>query len=94
MGVPAHDERDAKFGANYSIPFKTVVEPDSDLGSDLEESPEGRCYTGKEGTLICSGVHTGLKIVEAQDAIVRDLEAMGLGEGVTRHRLRDWLVSR
>ena len=50
-------------------------------------------YTG-EGTLINSGFLNGMNKADGIKAAIAKISDMGLGEGVTQYRLRDWGVSR
>ncbi len=82
-GVPAHDERDHQFATKYKLPIKEVV-----------SGGEGKLpYTG-DGKLINSDFINGLTVSEAKAAVIGKLEKLGIGEGVTQYRLRDWGISR
>jgi len=67
----------------------------SQLGSRLRgnDGEIEEAYTG-EGTLINSGFLNGLNKDEGIRAAIAKIEEMGLGEGTTQYRLRDWGVSR
>ena len=86
MAVPAHDARDFEFATKYSLPIVPVV---ARPGDDPVELP----FTDY-GVLVNSGHFDGQPSKEAIDRIGADLEARGIGERVTRYRLRDWLISR
>lgn len=47
-----------------------------------------------ECTLSNSGKFNGLKVPEAVEQIIAELETKKLGIRTTEYRLRDWLVSR
>jgi len=66
-------------------------EMDPVLQRDERELEEA--YTG-EGTLINSGFLNGLSKDEGIATAITEIENLGLGEGVTNYRLRDWGVSR
>ncbi len=82
MAVPAHDDRDYTFAQKYNLPIERVIE-----GGDALPFTE-------YGPMINSGKFDGLKGEEAKDAVVTELEKLGLGKKQVNYRLRDWLVSR
>ena len=70
---------------------KPVVLPPK---ADPETYAVGKeAYTGP-GTIYNSDFLNGLETRPAIDAAIAKLEALGLGEGATTYRLRDWGVSR
>jgi leucyl-tRNA synthetase len=87
MAVPAHDERDFEFATKFNLPIKWVIKP---LNGELDKS---KAYTG-EGILINSGEFSGMKNIEAKEAIIKKFEELGIGKKVTNYRLRDWGISR
>lgn len=95
FGCPAHDQRDLDFSRKYGLDVTPVVLPDGEDGSTY--SVENEAYTG-EGTLFHSASETidlnGLSKNEAISAAITKIEEMGLGQGTTQYRLRDWGVSR
>lgn len=90
MGVPAHDQRDFLFAAEYGLPVRVVVNsPEKDLtAAPLQEAYEG------PGIMVNSGEFNGLPNVEAQQAITDWLIQRDCGGYRVRYRLRDWLISR
>ncbi len=88
MAVPAHDERDHAFATKFGIPIVQVVAPPTGVAL-----PEGKAYVD-EGTAVASGPYTGLPTAEFKKKITADLEAKGIGKGVVRYKLRDWVFSR
>ena len=89
MAVPAHDQRDFEFAAQYKLPIKPVIRPrDAEL-----ELPLTAAYVDY-GVCINSGKYDGLDYEAAVDAIAADLDAQGLGEKRVLFRLRDWGISR
>jgi leucyl-tRNA synthetase len=86
MAVPAHDARDFEFAGKYGLPVVEVIRP---ALAEAAELP----YTGP-GVLVNSGHFDGQPAAEAFERIASDLEERGIGERVTRYRLRDWLISR
>ena len=90
MAVPAHDERDFEFAAQYNLPISPVIR--TSVG-DLTPAPWQDAYAEK-GTLINSGIYDGLSSDVAFEKITADLAAKNLGKLRTQFRLRDWGISR
>jgi leucyl-tRNA synthetase len=89
MAVPAHDERDFEFAAQFGLEIRQVVEPAD--GSSVELP-----FTEKSAAArsVASAQFSGLPTPEAIDAIVAWLEQEGRGRAAVGYRLRDWLLSR
>ena len=91
FGCPAHDQRDLDFARKYDLSVTEVVLPN---GANPDEFKVGtEAYTGP-GTMFHSEFLDGLEIEAAKNIAIEKIEAMGLGEGATVFRLRDWGVSR
>jgi leucyl-tRNA synthetase len=91
FGCPAHDQRDLDFARKYALPVRPVVLPP---GADPAIFQIGNeAYTGP-GKLFHSQFLDGLDIEAAKAAAIARIEEMGLGQGATVYRLRDWGVSR
>lgn len=90
MGVPAHDQRDFLFCRKYSIPVKVVIEPP---GANLDPLKMEEAYVD-EGTMVNSGVFSGMPSNQGIEAVSDAIEAKGQGRKTVNYRLRDWLVSR
>jgi leucyl-tRNA synthetase len=91
FGCPAHDQRDLDFARKYALPVREVVLPP---GADAATFTVGaEAYTGP-GHIFNSDFLDGLDIEAAKAAAIAKIESMGLGEGATVFRLRDWGVSR
>jgi leucyl-tRNA synthetase len=91
FGCPAHDQRDLDFARKYALPVRPVVLPS---GADpLTNSVGTEAFTGP-GKIYNSGFMDGLDIEAAKAAAIGRIEEMGLGQGATVYRLRDWGVSR
>ncbi|WP_010141230.1 leucine--tRNA ligase, partial [Oceanicola sp. S124] len=92
FGVPAHDERDHEFASKYDLPITPVFEPvEGDYpakGAYVPPKPEKVRFTRK---VAGDDIMTGN---EAIDAAVALAEEKGIGQGVTKFRLRDWGLSR
>ncbi len=93
FGCPAHDQRDFDFATKYGLPITATFLPDADADTTLTEA-----YTPAKSETVTyvkgfSGetVQTGEAAV---DAAIAHCEANGIGEGVTKFRLRDWGLSR
>ncbi|GAB5446980.1 leucine--tRNA ligase [Gymnodinialimonas sp.] len=97
FGCPAHDERDLEFARKYELPVVSTYVPVDDTDHVLPEDggeayvppkPDPVRYTrGFAGEEIQSGN-------DAIDAAVTFCEGEGVGQGVTKFRLRDWGLSR
>lgn len=85
MAVPAHDERDYEFATEYNIAIKQVIS-----SSDDDTLP----YSSKSGKCINSDFINGLEIEEAQEAVIKKIESLGIGKRITNYKLRDWGISR
>lgn len=85
FGCPAHDQRDFDFATKYNLNIIEVIAQNG----EAQPLP----YTG-DGALKNSDFLNGLDVTAAKKAAIEKLKAMGIGEGVTQFRLRDWGVSR
>ena len=91
FGCPAHDQRDLDFARKYDLKVTEVVLPQ---GADPENFTVGNeAYTGP-GHIFHSAFLDGLDIETAKATAIQKIEEMGLGQGATVFRLRDWGVSR
>ncbi len=93
FGCPAHDQRDFEFATKYDLPIISTYLPDADADETLSEAyvpPKtekvfyNRGFAGEEN-------QTGFEAIEAA---IEFCEANGIGQGVTKYRLRDWGLSR
>jgi leucyl-tRNA synthetase len=93
FGCPAHDQRDFDFASKYGLPIPAVFVPEGAEDEPLNEAyvpPKTervryvRGFAGEE-------LQTGEAAVETA---IDFCEANGVGQGVTRYRLRDWGLSR
>ena len=91
FGCPAHDQRDLDFARKYALPVREVVLPPGADAASFAVADEA--YTGP-GHIFRSGFLDGLDSEAAKASAISRIEAMGLGEGATVFRLRDWGVSR
>ncbi len=88
MAVPAHDQRDFEFAAQFDLPVQVVIAPEDWGGEDLEEA-----YIDP-GVLVNSGSFDSLAAEDGKAAITAHLQAQGWGGSSVQYRLRDWLISR
>ena len=91
FGCPAHDQRDLDFARKYGLPVIPVVLPAGEDPAAFHVKQEA--YVGP-GRIYNSGFLDGLEIEDAKAAAVARAEGMGIGEGATVYRLRDWGVAR
>ncbi|HBV54385.1 MAG TPA: leucine--tRNA ligase [Rhodobacteraceae bacterium] len=98
FGCPAHDQRDIDFARKYGLPVHDVFVPASgEEGHTRAENGKTAYVPPKtEAVRYIRGfagqdVQTG---AEAVDAAIAYCEGKGLGQGVTKFRLRDWGLSR
>jgi leucyl-tRNA synthetase len=91
FACPAHDQRDLDFARKYDLPVRPVVLPP---GADPATNRiADEAYTGP-GRIYNSAFLDGLDIEAGKAAAIDRIEQMGLGQGATVYRLRDWGVSR
>jgi len=88
MSVPAHDERDYAFARKFHLPVIPVVLPPQPW--DFDQA----AYSGKEGTMINSGMINGLTPPEAIERTIDWLKSDYMGEAAASYHLRDWIFSR
>ncbi|QOR74715.1 leucine--tRNA ligase [Cruoricaptor ignavus] len=86
MAVPAHDERDHRFAKKFELEIINVIEHDGDV---QEES-----YDSKDSVCVNSEFLNGLNYNEAKAKIIAEIEARGIGKGMTNYRQRDAIFSR
>ena len=98
FGCPAHDQRDLDFARKYRLPVISTYAPtegDSDYTAP-EDGGEAYVPAKSEKVRYVKGfagaeVQTGVEGVETAIAFC---ESNGVGQGVTKYRLRDWGLSR
>ncbi|WP_300551147.1 leucine--tRNA ligase [Roseovarius sp.] len=93
FGCPAHDQRDFEFASKYGLPIPSVFVPAGE-----EERPLSEAYVPAKTEVVRyirgfagDAEQTGEQGV---DTAVDFCEANGVGQGVTKFRLRDWGLSR
>ncbi|WP_439110867.1 leucine--tRNA ligase [Lentibacter sp.] len=93
FGCPAHDQRDLDFCRKYDLPVVDTffaLEDDTPVGKTAfvpTKSEKVRWVNHFAGLDVATGE-------EAINTTIDFMEAKGLGEGVTKFRLRDWGLSR
>ncbi|MCT4685607.1 MAG: leucine--tRNA ligase, partial [Roseicyclus sp.] len=96
FGCPAHDQRDLDFARKYGLPVISTFVPLK--GDHLKPEDGGEAYVPPKPDKVrwtlpfnWAEEATG---EEAIDAAIAFCEAKGVGQGVTKFRLRDWGLSR
>jgi leucyl-tRNA synthetase len=92
FGCPAHDQRDLDFARKYSLPVTPVVLPPG--GDPATFSVADEAYVTTTGRIFNSRFMDGLEVEAAKAAAIAKAESLGLGEGATVYRLRDWGIAR
>ncbi|MDO6587302.1 leucine--tRNA ligase [Salipiger sp. 1_MG-2023] len=93
FGCPGHDARDHEFATKYGLPIVETFEP-VEGGIDIKAEPFVPQKTEKvRYTRLIAGEEIQTS-EEAVEAAVAFCEANGVGQGVTKYRLRDWGLSR
>ncbi|OWY11554.1 leucine--tRNA ligase [Thioclava sp. F34-6] len=91
FGCPAHDARDFEFATKYELPITPVFEPLEGDYPDAEyvplKSEKVRYIRGFAGDEVQTGE-------EGVATAIAFCEENGIGQGVTKFRLRDWGLSR
>ncbi len=93
FGCPAHDQRDFEFATKYSLPITPVFVAE---GTDEAALTEAYVPMKSETVRYIRGFAGGemLNGTEAVEEAIRFCENNGVGQGVTKYRLRDWGLSR
>lgn len=85
MAVPCGDERDFRFARQFGIPVTNI------LGKEFngeEANPT------KEAILEASGFITGMKMRDAIEVVIREVEEKGIGVRKVNYKMRDAAFSR
>src|SRR6056297_3111832 len=98
FGCPAHDQRDLEFARKYELPVTSTYAPQTpddgfvlpEDGGDAYVPPKTEKVNYVKG-FAGDEVQTGEQGI---DAAIAFCEANGVGQGVTKFRLRDWGLSR
>lgn len=85
MAVPCGDERDFKFAQHFNIPITNII---GSYFNGEEANPT------KEALLENSGFLNGVKMTEAAEIVLQQLEEKGIGKRKVNYRMRDAGFSR
>jgi leucyl-tRNA synthetase len=96
FGCPAHDQRDLDFARKYGLPVTSTFVPMS--GDHVKPEDGGAAFvppkTEKVRWTLPFNWAEDATGAEAVDAAIAFCEGKGVGQGVTKYRLRDWGLSR
>lgn len=93
FGCPAHDQRDFDFATKYGLPIIPTFLPSEDADPELAEA----FVPNKTDMVHWVKGYAWDPATNGEDAIEKAVdfcEANGVGQGVTKFRLRDWGLSR
>jgi leucyl-tRNA synthetase len=85
MAVPADDERDMRFAKKFNLPIVDIIDKSMYPSATIED---------KLGKMINSGFMDGMEVMDAIEAILQKIEAMGIGNRKINYKLRDAIYSR
>ena len=91
FGCPAHDQRDMDFAKKYNLEITEVVSENSSLTKNFKVLSEA--YLG-DGVMVNSEFLDGLRVNQAINKIIIEIEKKKLGVRKTIFRLKDWGISR
>ncbi len=99
FGCPAHDQRDLDFSRKYGLPIVSTFIPAVGKREDhVLPADGGDAYTPpKTEEVFYTKLVAGLEKQTGEfaiDAAIAFCEQNGVGQGVTKYRLRDWGLSR
>ncbi len=93
FGCPAHDQRDLDFARKYDLLVRNAFH----MPGETNEIGDTALVPAKSERVVYVDQFAGVGEATGEEAIERTIqwfEARGSGRGVTRFRLRDWLISR
>ncbi|KAA9005988.1 leucine--tRNA ligase [Histidinibacterium aquaticum] len=97
FGCPAHDQRDLDFARKYELPVRSTFEPvEATEFTPPEEGGPAYVPPKSEQVKYINGLE-GVQIWTGEEGVERAVdfcESHGVGQGVTKYRLRDWGLSR
>ena len=85
MAVPCGDERDFKFTKHFNIPITNII-------GDYFNGEEAN--STKDASLTNSEFLTGMKMRDAMEIVITDLEGYGTGRRKVNYKMRDAAFSR
>nr|WP_309501386.1 leucine--tRNA ligase [uncultured Roseovarius sp.] len=96
FGCPAHDQRDLEFARKYELPVISTYLPHDTEHQAPEDGGDAYVPPKTERVRYVRGF-AGEELQTGDDAInaaIAFCETQGVGQGVTKYRLRDWGLSR
>ena len=96
FGCPAHDQRDLEFARKYELPVISTYLPHDTEHQAPEDGGDAYVPPKTERVRYVRGF-AGEEVQTGDDAInaaIAFCESQGVGQGVTKYRLRDWGLSR
>ncbi|MHA6345040.1 leucine--tRNA ligase [Roseivivax sp. CAU 1761] len=99
FGCPAHDQRDLDFARKYELPVRSVFGPAmGEEGTFIPPEEGGPAYVPSKPAIVryirgFAG-EEAMSGETAVEAAIAFCEENGIGQGVTKYRLRDWGLSR
>jgi leucyl-tRNA synthetase len=98
FGCPAHDQRDFDFATKYGLPINAVFLPMDTMPAQAAHAPLMAAYVPPKDQLVQYVLgfagHECQTGADAVEAAIAACEEKGVGNGVTKFRLRDWGLSR
>ncbi len=104
MAVPAHDQRDFDFAAQFNLDVVPVFAPEPEYlrafpgktPDDYIANPKdfSPVFETKGGVLINSGEYTGMDYETGAQEMGNWIVALGIGDLKVNYKIRDWLISR
>ncbi len=98
FGCPAHDARDLEFARKYDLPVISTYVPEAGEEGFTRPEDGGEAFVpAKPDPVRYVAGFAGDEVQTGSDAIdaaIAFCEAQGVGQGVTKFRLRDWGLSR
>ncbi len=91
FGCPAHDQRDLDFANQYNLEIIPVVKPPNI--DDENFSINKDAYTD-DGVVFNSKFLNGLRVNQAKEKIIHEIEKNKIGRKKINYKLRDWGISR
>ena len=91
FGCPAHDQRDLDFAKKYKLEIKEVVSENPSKPKNFNKLSEA--FVG-DGIIVNSEFLNGLKVEQAKNKIIKEIEKLKIGKKKITFRLKDWGISR
>jgi leucyl-tRNA synthetase len=85
MAVPADDERDLRFATKFGLPVVKIIDKSMHPGAVIED---------KVGTMLNSGFLSGMQVLDAIEAILKEIESRRIGKRQVNYKIRDAIFSR